>query len=243
MSDNLPVNWTEELAASAKEIAKTERASVQNISLRAGMMQLGGIPVPGNKLDCVVVASVFERRYYAESYDPDNPQSPHCFSFSLTGVGMTPHAQVTSKQADLCANCPMNEWGTSLTGGRGKACKEVRRLAVLPAKALLDGNIKGSETATMTLPVTSVKHWGNYVNELAATASRPPWAVLTEISVTPDVKTQFRVGFALKGLVADEYLGQMRDRIVLAQNLLMQPYEKIEPKQEVQKPDNKKRKY
>ena len=49
-------------------------------------------------------------------------------------------------------------------GNKGKACKERRRLAIIPAAAIKDGEIAKAELAVLSLPVTSLGNWGNYVN-------------------------------------------------------------------------------
>lgn len=226
---NEVVTWKEELAAAAKAVAKVERPSVAGISLKAGMMQLSRVPVPGNKLLCVVVASIFENKYFSGAYDPNKVVPPDCFAYSDDGENMAPHAEAKDPQSASCAGCPQTQWGSAVSNGRpskGKACKEVRKLALLPASALIEnGGVNGSEMAIISIPVTSVKNWSNYVNELNNEFARPPWAVLTEISVTPDAKTQFKVHFKYAGTVNDEYLGPMRERIASATQVLTQPYE------------------
>jgi hypothetical protein len=243
MSTNLPVNWNEELAKSAKEIAKAERPSVSGISLKAGVMQLAGTPVPGNKLNCVIVASLHEQKYFPDRYDPNKIVAPACFSFSESGEDMAPHSAAKDKQSETCASCQHYQWGSDPNGGRGKACKAVRRLALLPASALLsEGVVNSSEMAILTVPVTSVRNWGNYVNQLSNEHARPPWAVLTEVSVVPDAKTQFKVLFTMKGIVSDEYLAAMQGKLEAAETVLSQPYEYTE-EQEKPKDNGKKKKY
>lgn len=61
-----------------------------------------------------------------------------------------------------CAGCPLNQWG-SAAKGKGKACKELRRLLVL-----VDG---WALPALMTLPPTSNKPWDAYCSGLAAKKS------------------------------------------------------------------------
>jgi hypothetical protein len=39
---------------------------------------------------------------------------------------------VPKKQSDACATCPRNAWGTAPNGGKGKACGDHRRLAIVP---------------------------------------------------------------------------------------------------------------
>jgi hypothetical protein len=58
----------------------------------------------------------------------DDDRVPKCFSRDL----INPDPSCTQRQSDSCSNCPQNAWGSDPKGGRGKACREVRRLFVLP---------------------------------------------------------------------------------------------------------------
>jgi hypothetical protein len=80
--------------------------------------------------------------------------------------------------------------------------------------------------ALMKLPVTSVKGWGKYVNQIATMYARPPWGVITTIKVKPHAKYQFTVEFEFKALVDDaEVLGGMMKREEEAVAILMQPFD------------------
>lgn len=63
-----------------------------------------------------------------------------------------------------CATCPMNQWGSEHQrrggAGKGKGCKELRRLLLL-----IDG---WAMPAIMALPPTSIKAWDNYCSALAS---------------------------------------------------------------------------
>lgn len=63
-----------------------------------------------------------------------------------------------------CATCPLNQWGSEHQrrggAGKGKGCKELRRLLLL-----IDG---WALPAIMALPPTSIKAWDNYCSALAS---------------------------------------------------------------------------
>ena len=89
-----------------------------------------GKAVP-NQLDVIVVDWLAEpsRKFYAAAYDKDAKATlPDCWS----NDGVAPEAGAKSKQANSCAACPKNVKGSG-TGGKGKACRYERRLAVLVA--------------------------------------------------------------------------------------------------------------
>ena len=57
-----------------------------------------------------------------------------------------------------CAKCPLAAWESAGDGGRGQACKSMRRLLVI---------VKGwSMPAVLTLPPTSVKVWDTFASGL-----------------------------------------------------------------------------
>lgn len=241
------VNWQDKLAAEAKEVAALERPKLSQISLRAGVMTYQQQKVPGNKMEAIVVAAVFENKYFDGPFDPNNYQSPVCYALSTTGEEMVPHADSKEPQADRCSNCEKSKWNSAGGGSKGKACKEVRRLALLPKSALEDGNVATAEMALLSIPVTSVRNWGTYINGLAAEHSRPPWAVLTEVRAEPDPKTQFQVRFETKGLVGEEHLAAVYKRVKPASDVLMTPYDETGTVAGVADPlpgdPNKKKKY
>lgn len=221
------VQWEQELARHAKEVAALERPSVAQIGLRAGVMMYQGQAIPGNKLDCIIVAFATEHRYDTEAFDPNNIKPPTCFSLSLTGDGMVPSDKSPELQAETCDECPHSKWQANpkRPGKNFKACKERRRLALLPADVIRSGNFKTAELAVLSVSVTSVKNWASYVNRLVAEFGRPPWAMVSEISVTPNPHTQFQINFNAKNPIEEQYLTDIYNRITAAQDQLLVPYD------------------
>lgn len=221
------VSWDEELAKEAKEIASRERAGVAQIGLRAGVMMYKGQQIPGNRLKAIIISSATEFRYDTKPFDPDNIQPPDCFALSLTGEEMVPCVESPDRQAERCDICDHSKWQPNLRrpGKNHKPCKERRRLALLPEDVLREKNFKTAEMALLTLPVTSVKYWGTYVNGLLAEYRRPPWAMVTEIQVSSNPQTQFEVKFKSCEMVPEEYLIDIRNRLGQANEHLLKPYD------------------
>lgn len=189
----LPADLAAELAGYAKDAAAKERPSVSKISLKSGVISYAGQPVAGNNLDVIIIAAAYKNTLYKGRYDPNNITNPNCFAVSATGEDMAPHENVQEPENETCQGCPNSEWGSDPGGGRGKACKEGRRLILLPANALQDIEaIKSGEMAILDMPVTSVKNWSNLVNQLGA-AGRPSWSVVVNVKTVPDAKSQFKV--------------------------------------------------
>lgn len=226
MSNEL-VAWKEELAEEAKKVAELYRPSVGRISFKSGIMSYQGNMIPGNKITVVVLDAVFERDFYKDRYDPNKLVNPTCFALSPTPEGMVPHDSVPEKQADVCESCKYNQWGSDLQGRKGKACKEVVKLILLPVATLNSPeDVSKAELAICKIPVTSVKNWGNYCNRIAGLFGLPPYAVITDVTLVPDQSSQFKITFTEKGPVeSKDHIIAIRQRLSAARSILMTPYD------------------
>jgi len=233
--------WDEELARQAKLAAAMEESTATGnfFSLKGGILAFNDAPVPNNEMAVIILDSVLENVYYEGKYDPDTPSSPICFAFGREEKAMTPHKIVFdagNNQSDKCHGCEHNEWGSANTG-RGKACRNTRRLALIPAGTFDAGRFKPFndenqlETASiayMKLPVTSVKGYAAHVKQIANALSRPPHAVYTKVSVRPDPQTQFKVVFEPLSIIPNELLGVVMKRNDEAQKAIEFPYTPFE---------------
>ena len=221
------ISVEQELADQAKNAALLERPVGGAISLRGGVLAWQGNPVAGNRLPCVVLDTVFENRWYDTPFSAENPSNPACFAISRVEEELGPHEDAEKPQGKdgKCEGCPKNAWGSDPRGGRGKACSQTRRLVLMPANALSSAqDIQKSEVAILKLPVTSVRYWSAYVNQLAGTVKRPPYAVVTEIYPEPHPKHQFHVHFTMVKPISNDLIGALREKIALAENYLLAPY-------------------
>jgi len=221
--------WDEELANIAKKnAAGTKVSHGEFVSFGGGKMSYGGVQIPGDELRCIIIGHVNHNAFYSTSYDPDNPQPPDCYAFGQEPEDMAPHDAATDKQNDSCAECPMNQWGSD---GKGKACKNTVRLAVIPEDAIENiGDISKAEVVYVPISVTSVKNFNAYlVNTLLNDLGRPAWAVVTKIKRVPDNKTQFQVQFSMEGLIEDSAFFQpLNDLFLKTMEGIGFPYEKRE---------------
>lgn len=203
------VKWDEQLAKEAILAAGVE-ANVGGgsfIGTAGGRLKVKGAFVPDNKLECVIVDHIIEYAYYEGDFDPENPQPPVCFAFGRDEKTLVPHTDVTEKQHETCTGCPQNEWA-SAKRGKGKACKNGRRLALITSGDL--DNLAKAEVMYLKVPVTSVRGWAGYVRNLADTLHKPPMAFVTEISLVPDAKNQFSMAFKTMEEIKDgSVIGQL----------------------------------
>jgi len=207
-------NYDEELARLAKKATAVEKPSSSTVGARAGVLTYNGNPVPGNKLECIIIASTHANLYYETKFDPNNPTNPVCYAYceDPDEEDPVPHHKSSKPQAERCADCWAYKWNSDLEGGRGKACKETRRLAILPG-GVEAGDIANAEVAILTLPVMSVgKKWSPYVHKIATLYNRPPLGMKTVISTVPDQKAQFLITFDDLSVVDNSLLGGLLDK-------------------------------
>lgn len=230
MTDNLPTNWRDQMAAEASALSRSFRPTTAQISTRSGMMTYMGQLVPDNRLDVVILASIFENNFFEGKFDPRSPRNPICFAFGKPQANgdkpeMIPDISIVepNRQAATCDRCEWSKWNsdTESVSGKGKRCKELYKLGLIPA----NGEFAANEMAILRVPVTSRKNFEVYVNGLSASTARPPWGVVTTVSLHPHPKNQFEVRFTTKAVLPDEILGKIFPKINGAFDALMQPYE------------------
>lgn len=213
--------WDAELAAFAQESAAKEVVGGSFLSFKSGILAFQGSPIPGGKLEVVVVGDCHENTYYDQPYDADNPISPACFAFSEDGKNMAPHPDCADPQNKDCATCRWNQY-KSADNGKGKKCRNIRRLALLPADQLDSGDV---ELAFAKIPPTSVENFATLKLKVANTMHRPLWAAVSTISSAPHVKKQVEVSFNYVSNITDgKVLQMLKDKVETIQNALQVPY-------------------
>ena len=214
-------SWQQAIAADAKKVAHNEGTDSSAIKIQHGMMMYHDQPVPNNELDVIIVASVSENCFYKGKYDADKISSPDCFAQGLEPTGLIPHENVLEPINSDCDTCPNNEFGSA---GKGKACKNYRKLIFIPANTLAE-DVPKAEMAYMKVSPTSVNNWRKYAQQLVGSAGIPPWAAYTKVKVVPDKKTIHQIQFHGIGPIEDqEILAAVHARIESAEAKLLQPY-------------------
>lgn len=232
------VPWEQEMAGRASKAAKaiTVQSLTKKISTQGGVLSVDETPMEDNELRVIIVGAVPENQYYDKPFDPRNPTVPVCYSFGDPEAdspedGMAPHAEAETHQGDdngLCANCWANKMGSADTG-RGKACKNIYRVAVVTEDALESAeDLANAEVRLLNVPVMSVKNLAAYVHKVSDDLSRPPEAVVTLIKVVPDPKSQFQIKFSFEELINfdGELWDAMKKKCAEVGKQLVVPYPK-----------------
>jgi hypothetical protein len=240
------VKWEEQLAKDADVAASMEAnaGGGQFFSLKGGILSWQDAPMPNNEMAVIILDHIFETAYYEGEYDANNPQGPVAFAFGRDEAKLTWHeSSIPELAGKLCKDSEVCQWG-SADKGRGKAAKETRRLALIPAGnfkngkfELIDDEAHYADTIIgfMKLPITSVKGFAGFVKQVAGTLRRPPHGIVTKVKVVPDPKNQFRVLFEPNENVPDELMGVVMKRREEVMQVIDFPYQPNEEREQ-QKP-------
>lgn len=105
-----------------------------------------------------------------------------------------------------CNSCPYNEWGSD-EDGRGKACKNMRRIYILREGEMFP--------LLLTLPPTSLKNFSNYMAKRIIGKGRRSYNVLTKVSLKKAVSsggiTYSQASFSLAGILSEEDAKKMEE--------------------------------
>lgn len=224
MSESTAVVSVEELVKQQLALQQQKMAQMSVganlISFKGGQLLVDGLPVPGGEAEVIVLAQQGERSYYEGPFDPSKPQVPACYSFD----GEKPHPEAQDPQHTTCEGCPQNAWGSK---GKGKACREGTRVALLPASAPL-------ESAPMyqaSFPITSMGSVKDFFSR-CANSGKLSGQFVAQLKVVPDAKSFFKASLTPKSQVEGQDLVVLLDRMDAARKQLVQPYPTFEEKEE-----------
>lgn len=176
---NLPVNLEDEIKRQlAAQKGQLGALPSNKIGLKDKEFKLPNGQT-GATLECVILDFAWFMVNYPGAYNSNNPQQPNCFAVGRENPDsgdLKPHESSADKQHDDCKSCPKNEWKSAPTGN-GKACKNQRRLVVLPPNATED-----DDPMTVYVSPGGLKHFDAYVSRLASEHGVLPVQVITEIS-------------------------------------------------------------
>lgn len=174
------VNYEEQLRKELGQLSnQIEPPSSNKISTKGKLFTLpNGRSSPG-PMQCIVLDWVAVNMIYKGGYNPNVRQPPLCWAIAKNLDELKPSDKVAEPQAPDCATCPKNAWGSG-AGGKGKACKNQRRLLIVPPNFA-----EGDEPMSLYVSPTGLKSWNAYVNKLAKEQQKLPIQVVTEIAFDP----------------------------------------------------------
>lgn len=234
------VKWDEELlrrSQIAVATADSTSGGAKTISTKGGVLTVDGAEVPGNKFNVIILDHCIEHAYYAGKYDSDNPQPPDAWALGRDASTLRwDEKSIPEYAGELTKDSDINQFGSAETG-RGKAAKNIQRLMLITEHDLED--IGSAEARMLKVPVMSVKGWNGYVKRIAESMRRPPLGVITEISLKPDPKSQWKMEFKLVEEVDAEYFEELFAKADSVEADLFRGYE---PREEDDEPPQRGRK-
>lgn len=168
------------IAAEAETVQETVGRTTGNsikVDQRNGTFSIPGLGDAESPMDLVIVDYVTQNSYYDSVYNANDPKPPLCFAIGKKLNELKPSPNSPEPQADNCATCPMNEFGTA-QNGVGKACKNSRILAVLPPDSA-----EGEDLMRLAVSPSGIKSFDKYVNGLSSRDKTIPITRVTEVSV------------------------------------------------------------
>jgi hypothetical protein len=116
-----------------------------------------GDPTPSLQVVLIRANPHMSKTYYAQGFVEGTNEKPTCYS----NDGVKPEADSAEMQNPVCATCQWNQWGSRISenSSKGKACADVRRLAVAPA-----GDIENP--MLLRVPAASLKEVKTYADVL-----------------------------------------------------------------------------
>ncbi len=182
-------DWKQGLARMASEDSAREVAvGGTTISIKDKQFSFRGQALD-DPLRVVILDYAFINAFYDAIYDPEHPTAPACFAVAKIEAELAPHEQAPKPQCEtVCKDCPHDEFGTDQRG-KGKACKNTRKLAVLvlTGDELDAKTVEAAEVAYINVPPASLKNFRGYVKKLTDGLSLPTFAAITEISFDEDM--------------------------------------------------------
>jgi hypothetical protein len=188
------IDVSQEMARRAAMIQATEKSDgVPYISTKAGEFKFQDTALE-NPMRVVLLDYSLMNMFYGGGYDEDNPQPPVCAAVTAQGEGAEDGMTALSEspgtadqpgpQASKCAECPHNVFGSD-DRGKGKACKNQRRLALVSCRdgSELDALAETSDVAFLRVPPGSLSNFRKYVKQLSKVKGLPPLGVITDIGI------------------------------------------------------------
>jgi hypothetical protein len=239
--NTLPVDWEKQMAAAAEMYKQMEAATGggQFISYKGGTMSFDGAPMKENTIVAVPVEAIFENAFYVHEFDPDDPHPPVCFAFSdststlkpgedasVLPLRMKPHPDSSDPQSPDCKSCRHAQFG-SADKGRGKACKNIRKIGWLHSDYLKKPEaIASAPLAISKVPATSLTAWAAYVKKVSNVLGKAFYAVVCKhVQVPASGQPGWKLTFEPSSEIPKALLGPVFARHLQAYAELAVPYQ------------------
>jgi len=153
-----------------------------------------------------------------------------CAALGDNPKDMKPYDSIAEPQSGACTGCWANEF-ESASQGKGKACKQVRTMALLveDAQGVIDPN---GSLYLMQTNVTANKVFDAFVKTAAAVFQMPPVGVVVELGIAAEAKWDYVTynNPQLNDDLAACYARKAEARAMLAEETTVSPPKPVEEK-------------
>lgn len=138
---------------------------------------------PANSITVVVLKASqhLSKIFYEAGYTEGSTAAPDCFSTN----GVTPDMASAKRQANACAACPKNAWGSAISrvsGKAAKACQDSKRIAIVPLDDLKNELYGGP--MLLRIPAASLQELAQFGQKMQA-LGYPYYSIGVRISFDP----------------------------------------------------------
>ena len=158
-----------------------EPPSSNRISTKGKVFTLPDGESSTNPLSITILDFVAYNSYYTAAWNPNVRAKPACWAIGKAIDELAPSEAVKTPQHTDSKTCPKGQFGSAPNGGKGKACKNIRRLLVVPGKFH-----EKSEPMTLDVSPTGLKAWNRYIDRLRKEFAVVPLQVVTEVKFDPN---------------------------------------------------------
>lgn len=108
------------------------------------------------RIEAIILDHNAARAWWEVSFaDGGGGKVPDCYSLD----GYKPDERSAKLQAESCAECPHSKFGSDRRGGKGKDCREVARVHLIP-------NVSAVMPFRLTLPPSSLKMFDDFCSTI-----------------------------------------------------------------------------
>lgn len=160
----------------AQEAAKVSQQVGQPEARKIALDRSGNFIAPGGvnlgtEIEVAILDFCSANDYYTAAYDPNKPAPPVCFARGREIADMIPEEISPERQAENCAVCPHNQFGSR---GNGKACKNTRNLAVILMNEFDPDEPEEATIYLISVPPTGLKSFDAAALQAARILNGPP---------------------------------------------------------------------
>jgi len=204
-----------QLAAELAELnKKVAPPSGHRISLKGKVFSMPNGGTSPGPINAVILDWRSINVFYPGTYNAQKIETPVCFAVANNIGDLKPSPNCADPQSKECEGCKRNAWSSAPGGGRGRACKNTIRVAIVPPDAKDD-----TVPWTIDIAPTSTTAFNSMVYAIRDGMGMLPLQV--QLTLDFDANADYpKLTFASPEALPDELVGLMFDLRKASQSLL-----------------------